>query len=99
VFSYFLDIPLSLLGIFLYFLSGFQLFNFLENCKNVNSKNNLLDITIITFPLLLGFFSSYFVYVLEKILKTSCPWCFFFNIPFWIDIDIIFWDLDGRKKF
>jgi uncharacterized membrane protein len=77
VFSYFLDIPLSLFGIFLYFLSGFQIFNFLENYKNVNSKNNLLDITITTFPLLLGFFSSYFVYVLEKILKTSCPWCFF----------------------
>ena len=77
VFSYFLDIPLSLFGIFLYFLSGFQTFNFLEKCKNLNSKNNLLDITITTFPLLLGFFSSYFVYVLEKILKTSCPWCFF----------------------
>ena len=77
VFSYFLDIPLSLFGIFLYFLSGFQIFNFLENRKNLNSKNNLLDITITTFPLLLGFFSSYFVYVLEKILKTSCPWCFF----------------------
>ena len=77
VFSYFLDIPLSLFGIFLYFLSGFQIFNFIESFKNVNSKNNLLDITVTTFPLLLGFFSSYFVYVLEKILKTSCPWCFF----------------------
>ena len=77
VFSYFLDIPVSLFGIFLYFLSGFQIFNFIESFKNVNSKNNLLDITVTTFPLLLGFFSSYFVYVLEKILKTSCPWCFF----------------------
>jgi hypothetical protein len=35
----------------------------------------------------------------RKNFENKLSLVFFFNFPFWIDIDIVFWDLDGRKKF
>jgi uncharacterized membrane protein len=77
VFSNFLDIPVSLFGIILYFLTGLQIFEFLGYTREYNLKKSFFEGSSILFPLFLSFFSSYFVYILEEILKTTCPWCFF----------------------
>lgn len=77
VFSYFFGIPVSFFGLMLYFLAGTQLFNLLKNLhagkEIARSSETILNIL----PLSLGLFSSYFIYILESILKTACPWCFF----------------------
>lgn len=77
VFSNFLDTPVSLFGIMLYFLTGLQIYKFLKKPQKNNLKNDFFEGSSIIFPLFLSFFSSYFVYILEKILKITCPWCFF----------------------
>ena len=79
VFSNFLDIPFSGIGLILYFLIGLRAFHSIEN--NSENKNIIscdsLDFIFQSFSLQLSVFGSYFVFVLEKILKTTCPWCYF----------------------
>jgi len=77
VFSYFLDIPLSSFGFVLYFSVGVQFLKALIKLPihNIKPKNSQVIIYILS--LFLGFFSFYFTYILENILKTSCHWCVF----------------------
>jgi len=76
VFSNFLGVPLSVFGFVVYFLSFYQMLTFLKNKTGDFDKNCFLNQTFPLPALTLGFFSSYFVYILESILKTQCPWCF-----------------------
>jgi len=76
VFSYFFGIPISSIGILLYFLTGLQIYKYYEKKVQI-PKNDLYMFILTTTPLQLSFFSSYFVFVLEKILKVTCPWCYF----------------------
>ena len=76
VFSNFLGIPISSIGVFLYLITGIQLYRYYQ--KNVASKeNDLLLFISTTTPLQLSFFSLYFVFILTRILKVACPWCYF----------------------
>jgi len=77
VFSYFLDIPLSSFGFALYFLVGVQFLKALIKLPKDNIKPENSQVIIYILSLFLGFFSFYFIYILENILKTSCPWCVF----------------------
>jgi len=77
VFSYFFGIPVSFFGLMLYFLTGTQLFKFLKNLNTGKEIALSSEIILNILPLSLGFFSSYFIYILESILNTACPWCFF----------------------
>ena len=78
VFSSFLDIPFSTIGLILYFLIGLRAFHSIENNsenKNIISRHSI-DFIFHSFSLQLSFFGLYFVFVLEQILKTTCPWCY-----------------------
>jgi len=77
VFSYFLNIPLSTFGFVLYFLVGIQFLKTLIRFPNDNTKHVNSQMIIYILSLFLDFFSFYFIYILENILKTSCPWCVF----------------------
>ena len=76
-FSYLFNIPLSFFGFLLYFFLGTKLFNLIQSFKNKNLKKYSIQITILSLSLVLGVFSTYFIYILEQVIKTSCPWCFF----------------------
>ena len=76
-FSSFLTIPLSFFGFFLYFSLGAKLFYFVKTGDNKKMEKFPIRFSIPFFSLVLSLFSTYFIYILEQILKTSCPWCFF----------------------
>lgn len=76
-FSSLFNIPLSFFGFLLYFFLGTKLFNLIQSFKYKNVKNYSIQITILPLSLVLGVFSAYFIYILEQVIKTSCPWCFF----------------------
>jgi uncharacterized membrane protein len=76
-FSYLFNIPLSFFGFLLYFFVGTKLFNLIQSFKYKNVKKYSIKITTLSLSLVLGVFSTYFIYILEQVIKSSCPWCFF----------------------
>ena len=99
MFSYFLNIPLSSFGIFIYLVSCLQMLIILKTDLMESKNNQFFNEFFIFLPISLGFFSSYFIYILEEILKTPCPWCFlsiFFSGSILIIATII---LTGIKNF
>lgn len=76
-FSSLFNIPLSFFGFLLYFFLGTRLFNLIQNINYKNPKKYSIQITILSLSSVLGVFSTYFIYILEQVIKTPCPWCFF----------------------
>lgn len=76
-FSSFFNIPLSFFGFLVYFSLGTKLFNLIKIWDNKIIKKFSFQISTTFFSLVLSLFSTYFIFILEQVLKTSCPWCFF----------------------
>ena len=76
-FSSFFNIPLSFFGFLVYFSLGLKLFILIKSWDNKIIKKFSFQISTTFFSLVLSLFSIYFIYILEQVLKTSCPWCLF----------------------
>merc|ERR1712224_909268 len=58
-------------------MGGTKLFNLIKIWDNKIIKKFSFQISTTFFSLVLSLFSTYFIFILEQVLKTSCPWCFF----------------------
>nr|UXY87912.1 membrane protein [Cryptomonas curvata] len=77
VFSNFIEIPVSVIGSFLYLLVFFLVFKKL-NCYYSNKNlDKSFYFFMLSIQIFLSFFSTYFALILKIFLQTNCPWCAF----------------------